>query len=281
MLKRILQGRVLGHPLHPMLVHLPIGLLLVSFLLDVAAISETLGPNGFVRPSFYAMSFGVLAALLAAVPGLSDYKEIRKDHPAKRVAMQHMVLNFTVMAIYLVNIAIRRPNLNQSQLGVLPFVLSLVGIGLLSWSGYLGGCLVYDNGIGVGRHRRRGRSPRHTMTFSAATDGHDGYVTVAEDRLLHDDQSIRVDINGVVMAIARVDGQLFAFQEFCTHRYGPLSEGCFRRDAEGATQVVCPWHGSCFDLKTGAVVTGPAKEEIRVFPIVVKDGQVMVRVPEA
>ena len=50
------------------------------------------------------------------------------------------------------------------------------------------------------------------------------------------------------MFIARVNGELFALQEFCTHRYGTLSEGAIK---DG--QIECPWHRSCFDLRTGKV----------------------------
>ena len=270
MIKDFLQGKPLGHPLHPMLVHLPIGLFLLSFIFDVASkfIDAPERSASLVLPAFYTMSVGVFFALVAAVPGLADYTSIRRDHPARRTATWHMLLNFAVVALYIVNLVIRNRTHDPFATSVanLPFMLSLVAIALLSISGWLGGKMVYHDGIGVGRHRRRGgRTPRETIV----TDG-----TLREADLGEGD-SLRLDINDTIVAVTRVDGKIYAFQEFCTHRFGPLSEGTF-----DGTQVKCPWHGSCFDMQTGKVTDGPAKEEIRVFPVEVRDGQVRIRVTD-
>jgi nitrite reductase/ring-hydroxylating ferredoxin subunit len=83
-----------------------------------------------------------------------------------------------------------------------------------------------------------------------------------------------VQVNDYVLAVANLDGQFYAFQEFCTHRYGPLSEGRLH-----AGQVQCPWHKSCFDVRTGKVTQGPAKVDLRTFPVSVVDGVVRVTIP--
>lgn len=267
MLKNLLQGRPLGHPLHVMLVHLPIGLLLLSFILDLTTLAA--GAQ-WVRPAFYTMALGVLTALLAAVPGLADYSDIRRDHPARKIATWHMILNVAAVALYAVNLIVRWPHLDAGRTGPLPLLMSLIGVGLLSVSGYLGGVMVYDDGIGVGRHRRAGASPRDTTVKAAIGDD---WVELADEAALADGQTLRATINGLTMAVAKVDGQVCAFQEFCTHRYGPLSEGSF---ADG--QVRCPWHGSCFNVRTGAVTSGPAKESIRIAEATVRDGKVLVRI---
>lgn len=271
MLKQLLQGKPFGHPLHPILVHLPIGLFLLSFVFDVAGMIFGGGMDAFLRPAFYTMVLGILGALLAAVPGLVDYSDIRRDHPARPIATRHMLLNFAAVAIYIGNAAVRCSHWNQPRLGVLPFVLSLLGVAILSYSGYLGGVMVYDDGIAVGRHRRRGKTP--TETIVPTDPQRDGFVTVIDETQLDDRQTLRAQVNGVVMTIAKVDGQVYAFQDFCTHRFGPLSEGCF--EANG--QIKCPWHGSCFDMRSGKVTQGPAKEDIRAFDVIVRDGKVMVR----
>ncbi len=270
MIKDFLQGKPLGHPLHPMLVHLPIGLFFLSFIFDIASKSFDAGERSraFVLPAFYTMSVGVFFAIVAAVPGLADYSSIRRDHPARKTATWHMILNVAVVALYIVNLVIRNRTHDPFAASVAntPFLLSFVAIGLLSFSGYLGGKMVYDDGIGVGRHRRtRGRTPRETIV----TDG-----TISES-LLGEGDSLRLDINDTIVTVAKVDGQLYAFQDFCTHRFGPLSEGTFQ-----GTTVKCPWHGSCFDMRTGKVTEGPAKEDIRVFPIEVRDGRVRIRVTD-
>jgi nitrite reductase/ring-hydroxylating ferredoxin subunit len=83
--------------------------------------------------------------------------------------------------------------------------------------------------------------------------------------------SLRADLNGVIVAVVRFDGNYYAFQEFCTHRYGPLSEG---RLHDG--QVECPWHGSCFDVRTGRVTRGPAKVDLNTYRVLVNDGMIFV-----
>src|SRR5207253_2682714 len=84
-LKDFLEGKPLRHPIHPMLVHFPIGLFVLSLLLDLASLAFANAPS-LVRDSFYAMLLGVTTALIAAVPGFVDYTNIRSDHPAKRTA---------------------------------------------------------------------------------------------------------------------------------------------------------------------------------------------------
>jgi len=256
-----------------MLVHLPIGLFLISFAFDVGSHLRNLAsPLEFVRPAFYTMLLAELAALIAAVPGLADYSSIRRDHPARTTATWHMVLNVTVVVLYAINLAIRWPRLNVTQPQIVPTLLSLIGVCILSFSGYLGGVMVYDDGIAVGRHRRRRDEPQRTLELDDRA-APDGFVEVANDADLEDRQSLRVRAGGVVMAIAKCDGQVYAFQEFCTHRFGPLSEGTY---ANG--QVTCPWHGSCFDMLSGKVCGGPAKEEIKVFAVEVREGKVLVKV---
>lgn len=67
----------------------------------------------------------------------------------------------------------------------------------------------------------------------------------------------RVDVDGVSVLVARCeDGEVCAIAETCSHLGGPLAEGERRGDT-----IVCPWHGSTFDLRTGAVIHAPA-----VFP---------------
>jgi nitrite reductase/ring-hydroxylating ferredoxin subunit/uncharacterized membrane protein len=268
MIKDLLQGKPLGHPLHTIIVHLPIGLFLLSFIFDVCGKFSGAQHRAetFVVPAYYTMSVGIFFALVAAIPGLADYTSIRRDHPARRTATWHMILNIGVVALYIVNLAIRNRTHDPFAGSVAngPFVLSIIAIALLAVSGYLGGKMVYGDGVGVGRHRRnKGRTPRETIV----TDG-----TLSESDLGEGD-SLRLDINGTIVAVAKVEGQIYAFQDFCTHRFGPLSEGSF-----DGTNVRCPWHGSCFDMRSGKVVEGPAKTDIRAFEVEMRDGQVRIRV---
>src|SRR6266511_2860860 len=109
MLTRLLQGKPIGHPLHTILVHFPIGLFLLSFIFDICGVvcGGAPSPNVFVRPAFYTMALGVLMAVLAAIPGVVDYSAIRRDHPGRRIATYHMILNLTAVVLYIINIALR------------------------------------------------------------------------------------------------------------------------------------------------------------------------------
>jgi len=278
MLKDFLEGKPLRHPLHPMLVHFPIGLFVLSFVFDLASLAFPSVPN-LVRDSFYAMLVGIITALFAAVPGFVDYTDIRSDHPAKRTATAHMTLNLLVVALYGINLGVRSSMLADSKIPLLPLVLSLVGVALLSASGYLGGRLVYDEGISVGRHKRRTPTPEDTLHFSAAHFAQNEqsdviFIPVPEAERLQEKETLRAEIDGQVITIAKIDNHFYGFQEFCTHRFGPLSEGSF----EGFN-VQCPWHNSCFDVRTGKVTNGPAKVDLQTFKVEMRDGKICVGIP--
>ena len=277
-MKDLLEGKPLRHPVHPVLVHFPIGLFLLSLILDLVSVVDPAAPN-LVRASFYAMLLGVITALLAALPGFVDYTDIRRDHPGKGTATAHMTLNLIVVALYGINLWIRAPALAEPQVGWLPLILSIIGVGLLSASGYLGGRLVYDEGIAVGRHKRDTPTPSDTLRLSTADATKDGellFVAVPAAKRLADQETLRVEIDGQVMTIARIEDNLFAFQEFCSHRFGPLSEGSFH-----GFNVQCPWHDSCFDVRTGKVTHGPAKVDLKTFKVDTRDGKICVGLPRA
>jgi nitrite reductase/ring-hydroxylating ferredoxin subunit len=83
-----------------------------------------------------------------------------------------------------------------------------------------------------------------------------------------------VAVSGRELAIARLaDGSLAAFDEWCTHEECPLSDG----DLEGE-RVVCACHGSEFDVRTGAVLQGPATEPVSVYEVRAVDGELQVRI---
>jgi len=82
------------------------------------------------------------------------------------------------------------------------------------------------------------------------------------------------EIGGTRLAVANLDGRVHALGDECTHRSCSLSEG--ELDPEG--QVVCPCHGSRFDLESGEPVGGPAAEPVPVYPARVEDGWMEVAV---
>lgn len=269
--KNVLLGKPVRSPLHPALVHLPIALFPLSVLLDLASWIRPDAQLHFVPAAFYCITAGLVTGLLAAVFGLADYSEIRRDHPARKTATLHMLLNVVALGAFAIGSMLRVNRLDVASTPALPFLISLVGLGLLSYSGYLGGHLVYSDGIAVGRHRHKPRFPDETV---ATPKGDAVLVPVADSTALAEGAALRVDANGTILALARLDGKIYAYQEFCTHRYGPLSEGELKD-----CQVTCPWHNSRFDLRTGKVTAGPAKVDLRVFRAEERDGRVWVEAP--
>jgi nitrite reductase/ring-hydroxylating ferredoxin subunit len=82
-----------------------------------------------------------------------------------------------------------------------------------------------------------------------------------------------VEIDGRKIAVFNVSGHLYAIDDTCTHRGGPLSEG----DVEGHV-VTCPWHGGQFDLETGSVRRPPPARPVATYRVVLEGDQVKVEV---
>jgi nitrite reductase/ring-hydroxylating ferredoxin subunit/uncharacterized membrane protein len=272
-LKRLLQGRPLGHPLHPMLVHLPIGLWVLGFVVDVIGLSRSStdrDAHAVVRSAFYMVVVGLFFAALAAVTGFADYFDVRKDHLGRKTATLHMLLNLVAFVVFAISAAL---HLHATRVTVVATILSGVGVVLVGISGYLGGVLVYDDGVAVGRHRSNLSPQTQTLTVSAPPD--DGWVDVMDSDDLSDGVPLRAEVNGHIMVLLRpkAGGDVTAFQEFCTHRCGPLSEGTVD---DG--QITCPWHRSRFDVHTGKPTHGPAKVDLKIYPVREERGRIHVSV---
>lgn len=267
----VLEGKPLRSPVHPALVHLPVALFPISLLQDAASWMFPCGELYLVRGAFVTLLGGLASGLFAAVFGLIDYTTIRTDHRAKKTATRHMIFNVIAIALFAVSAALRAPALDTVRTAPLPFALSALAVALLGYAGYLGGHLVYSDGVGVGRHRRETPLPHSTITI--ATSGQP-LVPVADAKLLRERGTLRVDVAGTVVVVARVAGEVYAFQEYCTHRYGPLSEGAFEN-----CEVVCPWHGSRFDVRTGKVTSGPAKVDLRTFRVEIRAEKIWIKPP--
>jgi nitrite reductase/ring-hydroxylating ferredoxin subunit len=82
-----------------------------------------------------------------------------------------------------------------------------------------------------------------------------------------------VDVAGQTIAIFNSGGRLYAIENTCPHRGGPLGEGKIEDD-----EVICPWHGSRFNLKTGAVLEPPARQGVKSFAVRVTADDVEVEV---
>ena len=135
------------HPIHPMLIVLPIGLWVFSLVCDIVvhvSSDETVQTLWFAL-AYYTMAGGLVGALLAAVPGLIDFLSLSPGR-IKKLATMHMALNLAVVALYAVNLWLRTTSPPSADLG---FALSLLAVVLLGFSGWVGGEMVHVHGVGV------------------------------------------------------------------------------------------------------------------------------------
>ena len=134
---------VANHPIHPMLIPFPIGLWVFSFVADI--VYRVGGDPVWLTIAYWTMVGGTVGALLAAVPGLIDYLAL-KEPRAVRIATYHLVLNLTIVALFVANLVLRTMNYPPTAL---PLALSAVGVGLLLVSGWFGWELIYGPGVAV------------------------------------------------------------------------------------------------------------------------------------
>lgn len=147
MLRQLAQGRIGRHPLHPLIVHLPIGLWATSLLLDIAFFAVQ---SPFLATiSHYCIRLGLIGAVLAFVAGFIELSYLYDNPELKKIASLHLRLNVLVTALYVPNTLIRQFTGPEFVPGI-AFALSCIGMVLLAVSGYLGGIMVYR--FGMGRH---------------------------------------------------------------------------------------------------------------------------------
>jgi 3-phenylpropionate/trans-cinnamate dioxygenase ferredoxin component len=101
------------------------------------------------------------------------------------------------------------------------------------------------------------------------------FIKVAELNDLDDDELMAVVVDGEPICLAKVDGSIYAFTDNCTHISGPLDEG----ELEGEV-LTCPWHGAQFNVRTGKVLRGPARQDIQTYPVQVEETSILVSLPD-
>jgi nitrite reductase/ring-hydroxylating ferredoxin subunit len=218
------------------------------------------------------MLAGFVGALAAAVPGAIDYfAVVPPDSSARKRGATHGLLNVCLTTLYGLTwlLRSRSPERWGRRLGT---PLSALGLGALVYSGWLGGTLVYRNQIGVD-HRGPNATKWREGGPIEATPGEP--VSVADMAEFEKPGQMKlVHLNGHRIVVAREGERIVAFQDHCPHRGGPLADGVL-----ACGTVTCPWHGSQFNVTTGAVISGPAEEGIRIFPVRIEGEQVQLVAP--
>ena len=136
------------HPVHPILVTVPIGAFVAAAVGDVLYTANRL-PQWF-EFSRLAISIGLIAAPLAAIAGLVDYFGVPMRAPTRRTATFHLGLNIVALLFYAISLVLRwhTPPLEQGGWGW-AMTLGLLGLAVLGVSGWLGGQLVFEHHLGV------------------------------------------------------------------------------------------------------------------------------------
>ncbi len=238
----LLHGRAMGHALHPALSDLPIGLWVSAIVVEVA---------GEGRASGILAAGGVVAGLATAATGVADWTV--SDGRDRRVGLLHGITQTAAIALVTGSVVLRIIDVPTGAVALLAG-----GTALSMASAYLGGHLVFGRGVMVD-HNAWTAGPRQWTPTIAVADLQDARPHVA-------------DVEGRQVLVTRVDGTISAIENACSHAGGPLSMGVAR-----AGTVTCPWHGSCFRLRDGAVVKGPAQAPQPMLETRVREGVVEVR----
>ena len=257
--KDALHGVQLGHPLHPLLVQLPLGAWMSAGFLDA------LGDEG-ERQARQLIGLGLLAAVPAAVAGSADWAEQHEQQ--MRTGVVHAAANTTAVTLYLGSLLAR----GRGRTG-LGRALGYAGLAAVSVGGLLGGDISY---------RQAGGANHAEETPHLVPTGWQDLMPLAE---LRQGEPVKAMLGDVPLFVLRDDDQVHVLANKCSHMSGPLSDGELS-DGEltgGKTDrcVTCPWHGSVFRLRDGAVVHGPATASQPAFETRVQAGIVQVCLPGA
>ena len=139
-IKNFLHGKWLGHPLHPVLTDVPIGAWTAALALD--AMEMTTGRKELASGADAAIVVGLVGAVGAAITGMTDWSET--SGRARKVGLTHGLLNLSAALLYGTALAVRNEESRSARIG-----LSMLGYAVASASAYLGGHLVFEEGVGV------------------------------------------------------------------------------------------------------------------------------------
>src|SRR5690625_2488094 len=138
------KAKLFGHPVHQVLVVIPLGLFLTATIFDLIFLIAAVDPLS--SAAYWMILAGVIGALVAAPFGAIDWMALPEGTRAKRIGAHHGVGNVIVVLLFLLS-WLMRPDTGQAA--ALAYVLSFAGAGLVLLTGWLGGELVDRLGVGV------------------------------------------------------------------------------------------------------------------------------------
>jgi nitrite reductase/ring-hydroxylating ferredoxin subunit/uncharacterized membrane protein len=243
-----------GHPLHTALIPFPFALLNAAFFFDAAG--WLFGLQSWRTTSLHCAAAGVATALVAAVPGAIDYVyTVPPDSTGKQRATRHLTINLVAVSLVALSVVLREFTATPAFVVIL---LELVAVVLIGIGSFMGGVLVTRNQISIDhRYAQAGKWKEVEIHARPGTP-----VTVARVDELKVNQMLLIRAGDRRIVLGRTEDGYVAFDDRCTHRGGSLAGG-----AMICGTVQCPWHGSQFDAKSGAVKAGPAKEKIETYRV--------------
>lgn len=134
-----------GHPVHPMLIVFPLGLLATAVIFDIIYLVSDNSP--WTLAAYYMIGAGVIGGLAAAVFGWLDWIAIPSGTRARRIGLWHGVGNVVVLALFILSWVLRRENPEVPPTGAI--VAGLTGVVIALATAWLGGELVDRLGVGV------------------------------------------------------------------------------------------------------------------------------------
>jgi nitrite reductase/ring-hydroxylating ferredoxin subunit len=253
--KDALHGTWLGHPLHPVLVQVPVGSWASAGLLDAI---PPLRPAATVL-----IGTGVVMSVPAALSGAADWSE--QEIGVRRLGALHAVANTVALGLYVGSLAAR-----ARGRGTLGRVLAYAGLGVAGGSAAVGGHMSYAQSSGA--------SHAATAARSLTSD----WIDLGPlDDLPEGRPALRTGTgSGVAVPLAAVrrGARVDVFVGSCSHLAGPLYEGTVE-EVRGRACLVCPWHDSAFDLEKGEPRRGPAANPQEKLEVRMDAGHVMARLP--
>jgi len=138
-------------PIHPLIVHFPIALLIASAIFAVLSIMVSSKKELFQDVSFWNLLIGTIAALFAVLSGLAQEDTLVQNHEIHEIMELHEKLGFVCLGLFTLMVIwniIRKRNMNNSEWKLYTLILVL-SCTLLGYSGTLGGKMVFEEGAGV------------------------------------------------------------------------------------------------------------------------------------
>jgi nitrite reductase/ring-hydroxylating ferredoxin subunit/uncharacterized membrane protein len=242
-------GRWVGHPLHPALSDLPVGLWAGATLLDVTDRSPA--PRRGIDAAGMLSAAGILAACATALTGLSDWTVSNEQD--RRVGLFHGLLNTVALGLQGASLGTRMTGHRSTA-----SALGAASLTVTAAAAYLGGHLVFTKGVMVNR--------------VGWAIGPRRWVRALPEADVPDDTPVAVEAEGRQVMLYRHRGVLYALDNVCSHAGGLLSRG-----AVADLAVTCPLHGSRFALADGSVGRGPANQPQPVLRTRIRNGWIEVR----